>query len=537
MPLQEVTLIPDAQGMGYLPRDCRAARSVFGALTMGTVFVTLIVSAPNARAVENTCRATNLTQETPSRSDLQTAINSAHSGDRISVEGICVGSFTIDNDLTLFGLPTSQGGRPVLHGDWDAKHVLPGDRGAERVLLIGARVMLANLKVTGGVAQLGGEALADESGGGILVMKGGALTLSRSVVRGNRAWYEGGGIANHGRLVLNGSSVTGNSADDGAGNGHGGGIANYGTMIMNGSSSVRGNSAGNTGGGIVNYGELIMNDSSSVLGNTTQLGGGISLSNRHPAHLPDPAVTMNDSSSVRGNEATQEGEGVGGGFFFNEGTVTLNDSSSVSRNSAELGGGLWTSFGTITMNDSSSVTENQAADGGGGIWSGSQGTVALNDSSSVRGNNAVDGVANIFEEPEIDRDKHLSDVPAEEFAALAILILGAIGAGALISRPWLRATALATITGIIGIIVFSSIVGQRPSGPGDQIIDYGYGWFVGVTIGALLAGVVSRLRAAGWPSLEDVRSILGSSLVVLIVLAVPALVLYSGLLVLLGRLM
>ena len=87
------------------------------------------------------------------------------------------------------------------------------------------------------------------------------------------------------------------------------------------------------------------------------------------------------------------------------------------------------------------------------------------------------------------------------------------------------------------MIVFSSIVGQRPSGPGDQIIDYGYGWFVGVAIGALLAGVVSRLRAAGWPSLEDVRSILGSSLVVLIVLAVPALVLYSGLLVLLGRLM
>jgi hypothetical protein len=215
----------------------------------------------------------------------------------------------------------------------------------------------------------------------------------------------------------------------------------------------------------------------------------------------------------------------------------MNDSSSVRGNSAELGGGMWTSFGTITMNDSSSVTENQATDGGGGIWSGSQSTVALNDSSSVRGNNAVDGVANIFEEPEIDRRKHLSEVPAEVFAALAILILGAIGVGALISRSWLRATALATITGIIGTVVFTSLVGDEPSGPGDQIIDYGYGWFVGVTIGALLAGVVSRLRAAGWPSLEDVRSILGSSLVVLIVLAVPALVLYSGLLVLLGRLM
>jgi hypothetical protein len=245
---------------------------------------------------------------------------------------------------------------------------------------------------------------------------------------------------------------------------------------------------------------------------------------------------MNDSSSVRGNEAMQqEGEGVGGGFFFNEGTVTLNDSSSVSRNSAELGGGLWTSFGTITMNDSSSVTENQAADGGGGIWSGSHSTVALNDSSSVRGNTAGDGEANLFEEPEIDRGKHLSEFPAEVFAAMAILILGAIGAGALIRRPWLRATALATITGIIGMIVFTSLVGPRPSGPGDEIIGYGYGWFVGVMVGAVLAGGVSRLRAAGWPSQGDVRPILGSSLVVLIVLAVPALVLYYGLLILLGR--
>ena len=497
-------------------------------LTIGMVVGTLLVRASSPGAAESNCRATNLTRGTPSSPNLQSAIDAARGGDRISVEGICVGSFTIDNDLTLVGLPTSEGDRPVLHGDG----------GAERVLLVGARVTLANLKVTGGLSQLGGEALTDESGGGIFVMKGGALTLSRSVVRGNRAWYEGGGIANHGRLILVGSSVTGNRADDGAGNGHGGGIANYGTLILNGSSSVRRNSAANTGGGIVNYSRLVMNDSSSVAGNASELGGGIYLSNRHPAHLPDSVVTMNDSSTVRGNEAIQqEGEGVGGGFFFNEGSVTLNDSSSVSGNSAELGGGLWTSFGTITMNDSSSVTQNQAADGGGGIWSGSQSTVALNDSSSVRGNNAGDGAANIFEEPDIDRDKHLSDVPAEAFAALAILILGAIGAGALISRPWLRATALATITGIIGTVVFTSLVGEEPSGPGDQIIDYGYGWFVGVMIGALLAGVVSRLRATGWPSLEDVKSILGSSLVVLIVLAVPALVLYSGLLVLLGRFM
>ena len=62
-----------------------------------------VVSAPSAAAVGNTCRATNLTQGTPSRSNLQAAINAAHPGDRISVEGVCVGSFTIDRNLTLVG--------------------------------------------------------------------------------------------------------------------------------------------------------------------------------------------------------------------------------------------------------------------------------------------------------------------------------------------------------------------------------------------------------------------------------------------------
>jgi hypothetical protein len=263
-----------------------------------------------------------------------------------------------------------------------------------------------------------------------------------------------------------------------------------------------------TGGGIILMGgsTLRMNGHSSVRGNTSVMGGGIYADNDRPHHLPDPTIVMNGSSSVRGNTADVEGGGIA------------------------LEGGS-----ALTMNDSSSVHGNHATDVGGGIWR-SSGTVNLNDASSVRGNSADHGEDDIAMPPEIDRGKHLSEVPAEAFAGLAILILGAIGAGALLSRPWLRATALATITGIIGIMVFTYTIGEKPSEPGREFIGVGIGWFVGVMIGALLAGAVSRLRAVEWPSDEEERAILGSAVVVLIVLPVPAFLLFGHLLHLLGRL-
>jgi len=57
------------QGLDGIPRYCRVVRYVVWAATLGMVVVTLVVSAPTARAVESTCRATNLTQGRPSRSN------------------------------------------------------------------------------------------------------------------------------------------------------------------------------------------------------------------------------------------------------------------------------------------------------------------------------------------------------------------------------------------------------------------------------------------------------------------------------------
>ncbi len=410
---------------GILLQRRAPLRAISAVATVALLFGSLFVVIPSAVAVKNTCWAKNLTQGSPSRSNLQVAISAAHDGDKISVKGVCVGSFTIDTDITLVGHRDPGGAKPVLHGEgaW------------ERVLRVAARVTLTNLKVTGGLTR---GAQAGHAGGGILVWKGGILTLNRSVIRGNSSKYEGGGIANYGRLVLNGSSVTRNSAPDGVG----GGISNYGDLTMNGSSLVRGNTAKLWGGGIANHGTLVMNDSSTVGGNGAYEGGGILLET--PRHGPDPTLTMNDSSSASGNHATNDGGGIfvsggtvtlknsssvrgndatnagggiavlgggtlvmrhsssvrgntaslGGGIYLDPlwPTVTMSGSSSVHGNTAEDGGGIF-NLGKLTMNDISSVTEN-TADSGGGIRN--QGTIAMNDSSSVNGNTAEGTGGGIF---------------------------------------------------------------------------------------------------------------------------------------------
>ena len=143
---------------------------------------------------------------------------------------------------------------------------------------------LTNLTIAGGEAAYRGGRW-DGAGGGIYVTERGSLVLNDAVVRGNRAWMEGGGIWNLGELVLNGSSsVIGNTVRF---DGHGGGIANHGTMILNDSSSVRGNRA-DEGGGILNCGSLTMNDSSSVRANRARIGGGIWLEDPSPSKAKFP---------------------------------------------------------------------------------------------------------------------------------------------------------------------------------------------------------------------------------------------------------
>jgi hypothetical protein len=289
--------------------------------TLGVLASMLTALAPGAGAVLNTCQATNVTQGTATRSNLQLVINKAQPGDKIVIEKVCVGTFTIDKALRLVGAKKAR--KPVLNAD-----------GAGTVLSVtsSAMVRLVNLKITGGNADPGPGGIANE--GTLRVLRG-------VVVRGNAA-ANGGGVANEGTLTMTGSSsVRLNTAV------YGGGIYNTGTLTMKTSSSVRGNT-GLSGGGIYNEsgGTLTMRGSSSVRGNTAHRGGGIT-------NLG--TLTMKAWSSVQGNTAT----GSGGGGVRNYGTLTMTGSSSVQGNTASdfFGGGGIYNAGTLQACDGTGVDE------------------------------------------------------------------------------------------------------------------------------------------------------------------------------------
>ncbi len=332
---------------------------VIVALLLGTL---AIFSASAAGA--SSCRAWNVTRDTPISADLGRVLDAAQPGDMVAVKGVCVGKFEVPTGVSLIGRPTPGRQRPVLRrGEVDG-----------RVVRAYGEVTLVNLKIVG--RTMGPAARARVQGGGILnygslilmdsivsgheAFKGGGidnigrgtlLILDHSLVRGNRARYDGGGIHSwkNGTVVINDSVVRNNSA------GRGGGISgDIGVDIsMNGSSVVTDNTAFWNGGGVFSqgWGSMTLNGSSSVRSNTAHSGGGIANSSS--------IVTMNDSSSVSDNTA----DGVGGGIRsdprpddpLSGGIVWMKDSALVTGNTATIGGGIY--LGTVNACDAKGADE------------------------------------------------------------------------------------------------------------------------------------------------------------------------------------
>lgn len=175
--------------------------------------------------------------------------------------------------------------------------------------------------------------LIEAGGGGILNC--GDLTLTNSVVKGNRVDINGGGIYNTGTLNLINSTVTDNTTartwdpDESDGGGiynagagsvridnstisgnsarlHGGGVANYGKDMKLTNSTVSGNRAGQSGGGLVNSGvnAFLILSNSTVAFNTADAvglpeggGGGISTFFDYQVGLQNSIVARNVDTS------------------------------------------------------------------------------------------------------------------------------------------------------------------------------------------------------------------------------------------------
>jgi CSLREA domain-containing protein len=138
------------------------------------------------------------------------------------------------------------------------------------------------------------------SGGGI--RSSSFLALVRSIVRSNRAEYEGGGLGTSGPLTVRDSTVSGNVA--GA---SGGGIAARMADLEN--VTISGNEAALVGGGFLWYGPAALRNV-TITGNTALAGGGIAT--HHCQILCPPIPFEMQRTVIAGNAGLSA---VGGGPF------------------------------------------------------------------------------------------------------------------------------------------------------------------------------------------------------------------------------
>lgn len=302
-----------------------------------------------------------------SANKIQGAINAAQSGDSVNVlAGTYKENVQIDKSL-------------VINGAGKSKTIVDGNK-AGSVFSIGSNSPSANVALSGMTIQNG----QSSSGGGIC--NEGKLAVTDSIISSNTAGY-GGGIYNDGTALLIGSTVSGNIANSKGG--EGGGIFNYdnGKLTIQGASIVSGNSAYYNGGGIANSGLTIVTGStiSKNSANADNGGYGGGIYNYRITSNPnrDLAILNVANSGISMNTAD-----IGGGIY-NDGTAALGDRTLVNGNNANVGAGIsdWTS-GKLMM-QGTTISGNIANYNGGGIDNEGLGTIITG--STISGNAATNG--------------------------------------------------------------------------------------------------------------------------------------------------
>lgn len=208
-----------------------------------------------------------------------------------------------------------------------------------------------------------------QNGGGIL-NSGGALTMDRVTVTGNKA-FQGGGVNSYGgAFTMTNSVVSNNEGTD-----HGGGMHLFGNATIT-DSEVKNNTAWILAGGILAGGPTTLTRT-VVSGNIASSGGGIiSYSANSPLTLIDSEVSNNTA--------------LGSGGIFSYGSTIWVVGSTISGNKAttDRGGGIQTS-GTLAV-FSSTFAANEAFTYGGAIDSSG---LLLVSQSTLTGNKALFGGA------------------------------------------------------------------------------------------------------------------------------------------------
>jgi hypothetical protein len=215
--------------------------------------------------------------------------------------------------------------RPVtLFGNGAGSTTIDGTAGGSVITVKTTAVTLRDLTIRNGSAQ---------AGGGIY-NEGTDLSIKECQIRNNFASSRGGGIFNkRGKLSISGSTIEENEGDPG------GGLYNEaGTMEIS-NSMIKNNESDYHAGGLFND-----HDSKAAL----------------------KAVSMQDNSCT-----------VDGGGLFNDGTMTIDDSSIHGNRSTNYSGGGIRNEGSLIINNSTISNNEDAHIGGGGI-SSCAGSLRLN---------------------------------------------------------------------------------------------------------------------------------------------------------------
>jgi CSLREA domain-containing protein len=268
-------------------------------------------------ASATTISVTTTTDEldTGSRCSLREAITSANADENSGAEG-CVAGDGADRIVVPAGrFPLNRSGEPFpttaedlnVYGDLDVTSqvtivhggirpaIIDSQVSQERVFHVGpgANVVLAGLTITGGNATQGSE----RYGGGIL--NEGALTVSRSLIEGNRATF-GGGLSTDGSATatLVNSTLSNNEAEE-----DGGGLsAETGGTVHLRSTTVSNNTADDdrNGGG----------DGGGLFASTSGGGGNISLKNSLIAGNHDTGLEAHDCARLGGGSISSLGRNM-----------------------------------------------------------------------------------------------------------------------------------------------------------------------------------------------------------------------------------
>ena len=276
--------------------------------------------------------------------DLQQAIDGASYGDTIKLSGLFKGSFKINGkSLNITGpsetndfatLDGGQGARPL-----EIAGVYPLTNGSNPIT-----VNLNNLIIQNGSA---------DHGGGIFNANA-QLNLSNVVLYNNHAATKGGGIASfNGTVELNSSTIIYNQASSA------GGIdVTNGTLWVNGSNISNNKATQFGGGGIVTTSTNSTIQQSNLLGNSAGSYGG-AIDNE------TNSVMSVYQCTIFGNQAP-----IGAGFY-NNATLTVNQSSIYENSAAQQGGGLYQTEDAVeTTLINCSVLFNSANSQGGEVGGG-----------------------------------------------------------------------------------------------------------------------------------------------------------------------